>query len=108
MVYTVAITKTGQMTLPKALRVFLGVDGAKTVQIEKQKNGIVINKRPSEEEFFAEIDKHISKKTRAIIKKDRERGGLSVQQMVDEYASSDAGKKELEEEYGRNPSPRYA
>ncbi len=108
MVYTVAITKSGQMTLPKALRVFLGVDGAKTVQIEKRKNGIVINKRLSEEEFFAEIDKHISEKTRAIIEKDRERGGMSVRQMIDEYANSDAGKKELEEEYGRNPNPRYA
>ena len=54
--YTVAITKSGQMTLPKELRLFLGVDDAKRISIEKRKDEVVIKKRMSDEEFLAGID----------------------------------------------------
>lgn len=108
MSYTVAITKTGQMTLPKQLRLFLGVDGAKTVQIEQRKDEVVIKKRLSEAEFRAEIEKHIGAKTRAIMADDRRRGIKTTRQMLEEIYENPAEKQRLEEEYGANPSTRYA
>lgn len=54
--YTVAITKSGQMTLPKELRIFLGVDGMSHVTIEKLKDEVVIKKRMTDDEFLAGID----------------------------------------------------
>ena len=44
------------MTLPKALREFLGVDGAKSVQIKKTKDGVKIQRRLSDEEFIQELN----------------------------------------------------
>ncbi|MBR2658854.1 AbrB/MazE/SpoVT family DNA-binding domain-containing protein [Candidatus Saccharibacteria bacterium] len=66
--YTVAITKSGQMTLPKELRIFLGVDGMGHVTIEKLKDEVVIKKRMSDEEFVAGLDA-IRKKHGASSKK---------------------------------------
>lgn len=101
MVYTVAITKTGQMTLPKALRVFLGVDGAKTVQIEKQKNRIVIQRKPTKEEYYADMDKHISAETRKIIEEEAERGGMPpVREMMKEISESPEKKAYWRRKYG--------
>lgn len=54
--YTVAITKSGQMTLPKELRIFLGVDGMGHVTIEKLEDKVVIKKRMSDEEFVAGLE----------------------------------------------------
>lgn len=97
MSYTVALTKTGQMTLPKALRVFLGVDGARSVQIEQTKTGVSIKRRLNDEEFFAELDARNSDKTKAAIKKN---AGKSMSELRSEWAKSPAGKRYLEEKYG--------
>ena len=108
MSYTVALTKTGQMTLPKALRVFLGVDGAKSVLIEKHKDGVTIHKKLNQDELFEFFDSNMSDKTRKIIEEDRKKGITTVRQMREEIAKSPKEKKRLEEEYGPNPSKRYA
>lgn len=99
MVYSVAITKSGQMTLPKELRIFLGVDGMSRITLKKSKDGVVISKRMSEEEFFAAIDEHIPAKAREIAKKD---GNKSVSEIIKETRNSAEAKKKLEEEYGQH------
>ena len=99
MVYSVAITKSGQMTLPKELRIFLGVDGMSRITLKKSKDGVVISKRMSEEEFFAAIDEHIPTKAREIAKKD---GNKSVSEIIKETRNSAEAKKKLEEEYGQH------
>lgn len=95
--YTVAIIKSGQMTLPKELRIFLGVDGARRVTIQKTKDGISIKRRMTDKEFFAEVDKHISPIAKKIAKKD---GNKSVSEIIKETKNSVAARKKLEEEYG--------
>ena len=96
MTYTVALTKSGQMTLPKALREFLGVDGAKSVQIEQTGDGVKIRRRVSDEEFFAELDARNSAKTKAAIQRNV---GKSMSNLRHEWAKSPAGKRYLEKKY---------
>ena len=106
--YTAAMTSTGQVTLPKELRVFLGVDGAKRITFERKKDEVVIKKKMSYKEFRAELDKHITPEVRRIIKEDKKKGITTVRQMREEIAKSPAEKKRLKEEYGPAPNSRYA
>ena len=106
--YSAAMTSTGQVTLPKELRVFLGVDGAKRVTFRKRKDEVCIKCKPSDEELFKFFDSNISKRTREIIEEDRKKGITTVRQMREEIAKSPAEKKRFEEKYGSNPSSRYA
>ena len=108
MSYTVALTKTGQMTLPKELRVFLGVDGAKSVRIEKTKDGAKIKRKMSHEELFELFDSRNSEKTRKIIEEDRKNGITTVRQIRELIANSPEEKKRLEEKYGPAPKSRHA
>ena len=98
--YTVALTKSGQMTLPKALREFLGVEGAKHVILVKEQNGIAIKRKLSRKEYFALMDSHIPPHVKEIAKKNR---GKSTREMINEYLNSPAGQKEMEEKFG----PRF-
>ena len=84
--YAVALTSSGQMTLPKSLRVFLGVDGAKTVHLIKRGDEVVIQKKMSKEELFGFFDANISERTRKIIESDREKGITTVRQIKKELA----------------------
>lgn len=94
--YTVTITKSGQITLPKELREFLGVKLGGKVTFRKDKNGVNIRRKLEKDAFFAELDKNINPKTRKIIKKS---AGKSVSEMVEEYRRSPRGQKEMEEKY---------
>lgn len=96
--YTVAITKSGQMTLPKELRQFLGLDGVKKVTLEKTQDKVVIKKKLGKEEFFDKLELHMSDETRRIKRRDAEK---SVSQMIDEYRMSKDGRKEFEDKYER-------
>lgn len=95
--YTVALTKSGQMTLPKALREFLGVEGAKRVTIRQEKDRVTIQRFPTEAEFRARMDAGITPEVRRHIEANR---GKSTREMIDEYLNSPAGQKEMEEKYG--------
>ena len=96
--YTVSITKSGQMTLPKELRQFLRLDGARKVTLEKEKDRVVLKRKMSKDEFFAKLDTHVSEEAREIARKD---GDKSVSRIIDEYHDSPAGRKEMEDKYGR-------
>ena len=106
--YRAAMTSTGQVTLPKELRIFLGVDGAKKITFVKEKDKVAIKRKMSEKELRAFFDAHISDETRKIIEEDRKKGITTVRQMREEIAKSPKEKKRLEEEYGPNQSSRYA
>ena len=73
--YAVAITKSGQMTLPKVLREFLGVDGAKRITLEKNKNAVVIKRKVNRDEYYQKIEKNLSDKTREILNREAKNGG---------------------------------
>ena len=85
MSYTVAITKSVQMTLPKALREFLGVDGAKRVTLEKRKNEVVIKRKMSKDEFYQKVNQNINDETRKILDEEARNGGRpEVREMMKE------------------------
>lgn len=54
--YSAVITKSGQVTLPKELRDFLGVKPGERIIFNKTLSGININRRLSDAEFTAKID----------------------------------------------------
>ena len=99
--YTVTITKSGQITLPKELRDFLGVELGGRVTFHKTKNGVNIERKMTDKEFFDKLDSLKSSKTKAFIKKHEAKlAKMSISEMKNEWAKSPAGKKYLEEKYG--------
>lgn len=89
MYYRAAMTSTGQVTLPKELRVFLGVDGAKRITFEKTDNAVVINRKMTKEEYYADTRRHMSAKTRRILEEEQKNGGRPpVREMMDEIYRS--------------------
>ena len=94
--YSAVITKSGQVTLPKELREFLGVELGDKIIMEKNEGNVLIHRKLSKEEFFAELDKNISPKTRKAIKKN---SGKMVSEMISEYMRSPKGQKEMRMKY---------
>ena len=103
--YTVAITKSGQMTLPKALREFLGVEGAKRITLDKRKNEVVIKRKMTKEEYYKKIEKNISDETRKILQEEAAKGGrppirdimadiANLPELQSDIGSSDGGSDE--------------
>lgn len=95
--YTVTITKSGQVTLPKELRDFLGVKSGGRVTFHKTRNGVSINRKLSREEFFDKLDQGKNAKTQSAI---RRHAGKTVSELKNEYAASLAGRTVLEDKYG--------
>ncbi len=94
--YTATITKSGQVTLPKELRDFLGVKVGDSVTFDKVKDGVAIRRKLTKKEFFEEMDKNLSPETKKIIKK---RTGKTVSEMIDEYLRSPKGQEEMRRNY---------
>ena len=94
--YTVTITKSGQVTIPKELRDFLGVKPGGRITFDKEKYGVKIKRKLSDEEFLAELNKNISPKTRKIFRKT---AGKTISELKDEWAKSPAGQAYFKEKY---------
>ena len=54
--YSTTITRSGQVTIPKELRAFLGVKPGQRITFTKNKDSITINRRLTDEEFTAGLD----------------------------------------------------
>lgn len=54
--YSAVITKSGQVTLPKELRDFLGVKPGERIFFRKSKDEISVRRRMSDEEFTRQLD----------------------------------------------------
>ena len=59
--YSAVITKSGQVTLPKELRIYLGFGLGERVSFKKTKRGVEIERKLTDKEFLDEI-KAIHKK----------------------------------------------
>lgn len=98
--YTTTITKSGQITLTKAARENLGVKNGDKVVIDFKKGKLVVEPRLSDDEFLKALD---GMKSEESLKREKEIGkkyaGKSVREMIDDFESSEKGKKYLEEEY---------
>ena len=94
--YTATITKSGQVTLPKELRDFLGVKLGGKITFDKVKDGLAIRRKLTKDEFFREMDKNLSPETKKIIKGSVKK---SVNEMIDEYLRSPKGQEEMRRKY---------
>ena len=98
--YTTTITKSGQITLTKAARENLGVKNGDKVVIDFKKGKLVVEPRLSDDEFLKALD---GMKSKESLKREKEIGkkyaDKSVREMIDDFESSEKGKKYLEEEY---------
>ena len=94
--YTVSLTKSGQMTLPKELRDFLGIKPGEKVIINQERTGVSIHRKLTKQEFFAELDKNISPKTRRIAQKNLDK---TTSEMLSEYLDSPKGQAEMRRKY---------
>lgn len=101
MSYTVAITKTGQMTLPKVLREFLGVEGDKRITLTQRKNGVVIERKMTKEEYYRKVDKNINADTRRILDEEASGGRPPVREMIKEIANSAETQAKWKAKYGQ-------
>ncbi len=96
MVYTVAVTKTGQMTLPKAVREMLGITTRAVVKVNKDKT-VSVYRQPSLEEQFAKVRASFSEETKEAIRKT---AGKSREELEAEWLDSAEAKKYYKEKYG--------
>lgn len=95
--YSAVITKSGQVTLPKELRDFLGVKPGEKIVFDRDEAHIIIKRKPSFEEYTAAINRNLSAKTKRIAKKS---AGLTVSEMIQSYSLSAKGRADLGRRYG--------
>ena len=96
MIYSATLTRTGQITVPKGVREIIGIKPGQKVIFEKKGDKVVLSKRVSDEEFFAEIDQIVGKKAKKIATKDKNK---PVSKMIKELASTPEARARLEDEY---------
>lgn len=95
MSYSVAVTKTGQMTLPKVLRDKFGItDRAVIDEVEGE---IVVRREKSTEEI---LDEAYAKFTPEERRKAKEIGGRLAKDLLAEYRKTNAWKRYAKEKYG--------
>ena len=99
--YTVTITQSGQMTLPKALREFLGLDGAKRVVLDQRKNEVVIKRKITKEEFYNKVNKTLSPETREILTAESATGRPPIRDIMREITESLATQGHQENQYDK-------
>ena len=108
MSYTVTINSSGQATIPKAVREFLGVvPGKNPLIFDIVKDRVILKKGKTNEEIFDENMQKIRKLLKEAerknpeIKKLREKyKGMTFNEVRDAYDATPEGKKEFEEKYG--------
>lgn len=96
MEYSVAVTKSGQMTLPKAVREMMGITNRAIVRFSRGKS-VSVYKQPSMEERFAEVRASFSPETKEAIKRT---AGKTKEELEAEWLNSLESKKYYKEKYG--------
>jgi len=96
MIYTTTITKSGQISLPKAIREALNLSIGEKVTLDCSKSKLIIKRKMTDEEFFAKMDSLISDKTRSLFKKN---AGKSVSELKAEYETTKNFKNDYKEKY---------
>lgn len=95
--YTVAVTKTGQMTLPKAVREMLGITTRAVVKVNEDKKTVNVYRVPSWTEQLDEVRASFSLEMKETIKKN---AGKNVAELRKEWDNSAEGKAYYKEKYG--------
>lgn len=94
MTYNVAVTNTGQMTLPKVLREKYGIIGRALVSEENGK--VVVRRAKTDDEILAEIHGSYTSEERTRI---RHFSGMTAREAREEWTKSGGADKYFKEKY---------
>ena len=101
MSYVVALTSTGQMTLPKELREFLGLEGEKRVVLKKEGRKVVIERKQTKDEYYKDVSQHLSAKAKQILEEEQKNGGRPpIRDIMREIYNSPEMKQRWKEKMG--------
>lgn len=107
----VAINSSGQATIPKAVREFLGVvPGENRLVFDFEGKGVVVKREKSRRELFEESEKKIrkimaeaEKRNPKITEMKKKYAGMTFDEVRDAYDATPEGRKEFKEKYGHEP-----
>lgn len=93
-----AVTRSGQLSFPRAIAEHLGVSfGKDRVSLAIRNDGTVtISKQPSFMEQLEAAHAHLSPEQRSNIQRDAKK---ATSELIDEWAASPEGQKDLEARY---------
>ena len=102
--YDVAISKSGQITLPKVLRDLLNVKTGDRVLLKREKGNITLTtEQQALLDSFARIDarrKEEERKNPKILENKKKYAGMTFNEIRDAYDATPEGRKEFKERYG--------
>ena len=93
---TATLTKTGQVTVPKWVREFLGVTSGDTIVFKRGRGEIKIQRGKTAEETAAAIDKLIPEEIRQNYIK--EYGGMTAAEVREKWAQTEEGRAHFRRE----------
>ena len=99
MAQTATLTKTGQITVPKWVREYLGVKPGQSIVFKKEKNGMRIKREKTAEETAEAIDKLIPEEARRHHMEHY--AGLTAAEARDKWAKSEEGRAYFREQMER-------
>ena len=88
MSYATVINRSGQATIPKAIREILRVDVGEKIEFEVEQDRVLLRRKMTDEEFLAKIDALKSDRTKELMKKYKGRSVAELKRMpevVDKY-----------------------
>lgn len=108
----VSINSSGQATIPKAVREFLGVvPGENRLIFDFEGKKVVVKREKSRRELFEEAERKIrrineeAERRNPEIKKLKERyKGMTFNEVRDAYDATPEGRREFKEKYGHEPA----
>ena len=108
MSFVVSINSSGQATIPKAVREFLGVvPGENRILFDIVKGKVILAREPSRAEMLEASMKKIwamneeEERRNPEVREAKERyKGMTYEEVMDTYYDTPEGKKEFKEEYG--------
>ena len=99
MTYSATLTKTGQITIPKDIRDFLGLEPGQRIIFRKGKNSVAIEREKTATEIAEEIDKIIPDEAKKYHMEHF--AGMTSSEMQDAWLKTDDSRRHFKEEYER-------
>ena len=100
MIYTSTVTKTGQVFLPKAVRLALGLEPGSRVSINLKKDTIAIERKKTLEYVENTLEKLRASLPESAKEKIRQNRGKTAGEIREEWLKSEESTKYYGEKYG--------
>lgn len=99
MSYTATVTKTGQITIPKAVREMIGVEPGQRVVFRRNRTGATVTREKTAAEIAEEIDRLIPEEAKEYHM--REYAGMTSSEMQEKWLETPDARKYFEKERKR-------